>query len=220
MMSRKLFDNEVAGIKDEIKKTAEFVSTEIERAVDAVENWDTELAKEIIERDEFADSEFIKGQEVCAKLIAKYQPLSTDLRFIEAVISVLANLERTADYAVDIARVLTYYKEKQFITKESIGIMREMQKKGCEALVKAVDAFVEENIEKTKEVHELERKSDELYAHMFAVLEERIKKKPEASYTAFSEILIARALERVGDRAVNIANRTAYLITGDAKYLR
>lgn len=209
---------ELESLKDDLRNMCKEVVNALTLSMEAIKNKNREMAREVIEGDEKIDNLFMDFQEKVIRLIAQQQPVAIDLRFIEASMNAAMNLERIADYAVDIAKTLEYVKEPEKIFE--VDELFQMYEIGKNMVLISVEALVEKNMEKVESVYEAEKEMDKLYTRLFDVLPVIVKGETAFTFIALKLLLIGKFLERIGDRAVNISNRIHYWITGERKFLR
>lgn len=200
----------------------------------ALSNLDSNLAKEVIEKDKVTNEFYTEIKERCIQTIALQQPVAKDLRFISISMDVASNLERIGDYAVDIAKNVGY------ILTESPQISEEFDRKvlklidggdGNKNLIlemgeivasmaeKAGPAFINRDTKAIDEIHKLEEEADRLFGKVFRKLEDISRKDAEGVSFALNIILTARYLERIGDHSINITKRTFYAMKGREEFV-
>ena len=215
MVRRKLLDKKEKLIREDLLQMAEGACHMIDESVMALENRDMDKSMEVINADDDIDLLYTKIRERCIQTIALQQPVARDLRFISAAMSVAVNLERVADYSVDIAKLVPYTIYKQMVVCE-IGDMAKIAKK----MVKdATFSFVNTDVGMIRKIERDEDKVDELFKCVFPVLEKAVKENPELISLALNNLLAVRCLERIGDHAINIVDRTLYAISGKEEYV-
>jgi phosphate transport system protein len=211
--TRHAFDEELTGLKQELVKMGAFVESMLDRSVRALEKHDVNLAKQVIADDDVADDLDLQIEQHCMRLLALQQPMSRDLRTIGTVMKVIADVERVGDYCVDIARAaLTlagtdYFKPLVDIPRMA-GVVADM-------LRMALQALVHEDLDLVQEVV---NRDDEVDGMWYALLEELsllMEQRPEVVRQAVQLLLVARYLERIADHVVNVAERVAYMVTGE-----
>jgi len=232
-MTRLKLEEQIERIKKDIKDMTEFVSKQLRDSMEALSNLDKKLSKEIVGNDRIANELYtnIKGR--CIQTIALQQPVARDLRFISISMDVASNLERVGDYAVDIAKNVEYISKEpprvrsRFTTEiltlfepdNEIAFIFEMGRIAEKMVNKSGRVFISNDEEIIKEIYELEDKLDSLFGQIFQKLEDATRNDTKKIHFALNLILIARHLERIGDHAVNIANRTLYAIRGNGEYI-
>lgn len=178
--------------------------------------WDKRSSEQLIKEDARINEAFINLQEKCFQIIARQQPVAVDLRFLGSALTVANNLERCGDYSADIAKTVVLMKPR---IADGIDELGEMDRIAEEAMKLAVEGFTKRDLGSLETVGELEKESDRYFGKLLDKLKKSAKacKDPEL---LFRTAIIGRHLERFADRAVNISNRTAYVVTADSKYLK
>jgi phosphate transport system protein len=145
-------------------------------------------------------------------LLAMEQPMAVDLRFILAVIRINSDLERVGDQAVNIA---TKVREMQEYPQTEIPVdIPKLASLAAAMVRKALQAFIEGDVEMARSVLMLDDQVDEMNAQAFQSLSALIREKPETTPQALSTLIISRNLERVGDHATNIAEDVIFWVSG------
>ena len=150
--------------------------------------------------------------EVAMDLLAMEQPMAVDLRFILSVIRINSDLERVGDQAVNIA-----VKVREMQEHPQVDLPVDIPKLASLAAAmvrKALQAFIEGDVDMAREVLTLDDQVDEMNSQAFDSLSALIREKPEATSQALSTLIISRNLERVGDHATNIAEDVIFWISG------
>lgn len=213
LRTRQAFDEQLQQLQQRLLQFGTFVEAMVDKAIRALTYQDLKLAHEVIEADDTADLMDVEIEQMCMHLIAQQQPMGSDLRIIGSTMKVIADVERIGDYAVDIAKIAIaladteYFKPLVDIPRMA-ELVRHMLRLGLEALVKRDVAMTEAIIEMDDEVDALWRK---LRAQLEDIMQERPVLVPQAVYL----LLVARYLERIGDHIENIAERVAYVETGE-----
>lgn len=183
-----------------------------EKAFTAFKTQDVELALRVIDEDSAIDNLDQEINEFAVWLIAKEQPFATDLRRIIASLKITSDIERIADFAVNIAKATA----RIGVTESLISItkLEQMNEISLDMLKKAVSAFIDENIVLAKEVAELDDKVDNYYSETYKKITEHLRENPEETTQLVQLLFINRYLERTADHITNIAESAAYLIKG------
>jgi phosphate transport system protein len=150
--------------------------------------------------------------EAAMDLLAMEQPMAVDLRFILAVIRINSDLERVGDQAVNIA-----VKVREMLELAEVDIPVDIPKMASLAAAmvrKALQAFIEGDVEMARGVLSLDDQVDEMNSQAFQALSQLIRDKPEYASQALSTLIISRNLERVGDHATNIAEDVIFWVSG------
>jgi len=189
------------------------VEERVYMATKAIENRDSDLADKIINSDYEIDEMEVDIEEECLKILALYQPVAVDLRFITAVIKINNDLERIADEAVNIAQGVKYISKgkKQHFDFDFYS----MAEKTEAMLKKSLDALVNLDVDLAFKVCLLDDEVDKTNAEAHRMVKDFIKDNPDQGEYFINLLLISRHLERIADHATNIAEEVIYLIEGE-----
>lgn len=204
-------------LKKKVLILATLVEESVFQAVKSVEKRDTVLAEKVIDNDNQIDQMEIDVEEECLKILALYQPVAVDLRFIVSVLKLNSDLERIGDLAVKIAeRTLFLVKEcNDYILISDFTRMYE-----CASLMlkKSLDALIRLDVNIAGEVSKADDELDALNRKMYSKAREGILNHPEHLDQFLNFIAIFRSLERIGDHATNIAEDVIYM--AEARIIR
>ena len=208
----KQFEEELRGLKECILKMGSLVEEMVAQAMKALIERDSTLSEKIMKRDPEANRLEVEIDDRCIKLLALRQPAGSDLRFIIIGLKISKDLERMGDLAVDICeQALELNKEPQ--VKPYVDLPNMAQK--AQAMVKeALDAFVERDVKKAREVCEADDEVDILKHKIFRDLAELMSSTPQSVSRALQLILTSRHLERIADHATNIAEEVIFMVEG------
>ena len=209
---RSALDREENQIRDDILRMGSMVETAIERAVTALKQRDGALAQQIIDEDKFINKMRFQIEEECLTVIATQQPAASDLRATIAATHVAVELERMADHATGIATI-TLRMLDQPLLKPLIDIPL-MANIAREMIRGALDAFIRHDAEMARQIAARDDEVDELYQQVFRELLTYMLEDPKNISRATYLLWVAHDLERIGDRATNIAERVIYVTTG------
>ena len=206
-------DREISTLKVKLLGLSSFVEKNLSLAIQSIKERDIDLAKEVRANDIEVDKLEVEVEEECLKLLALYQPVAIDLRFVIASLKINNDLERIGDLAVSISkrvRFLDKFPEADFpydyeeIAKEA----KSMVKKSIKSLVQMDSAMARQVCEDDDKVDALNKKSIQLVYDM-------ISKKPQNTQAYIHFLSISKNLERIADYATNIAEDIIYLVDGD-----
>ncbi len=209
----KHFHRELEKLKKRILSLGAMVEERVYMATKAIENRDSDLADKIINSDYEIDEMEVDIEEECLKILALYQPVAVDLRFITAVIKINNDLERIADEAVNIARGVKYIskgKKRHFDFD-----FYSMAEKTEAMLKKSLDALVNLDVDLAFKVCLLDDEVDKINAEAHRMVKDAITNNPNQGEYFINLLLISRHLERIADHATNIAEEVIYLIEGE-----
>jgi len=210
--SRRNFHEELKSLQNDMLKMGSFVEEAIRRSVEALKNGDLELANKVCRDDDIIDDYEVKLEEKCTRLIALQQPVAIDLRKIIVISKLATDLERIGDHTCNIAEMVIKIGDENLI-KPLIDIPK-MTDLVIERLRKSLEAFVDMDIKKAKQVVEEDEKVDIFDQQIISELINIMIDDPSNIEQATSLMFISRFLERIGDHSTNISERTIYMKTG------
>lgn len=209
----KHFQRELEKIKKKILSLGAMVEERVRMAIQAIEEFDGEIAKKIILSDHEIDEMEVEVEEECLKVMALHQPVAVDLRFLVAVIKINNDLERIGDQAVNIAqRVNTITKKERFDFVFDYSLMAEK----AEAMLRmSLDALVNLDDDLAFKVLLLDDEVDAINKEAYNLIKRAISENPDNVSYLINLLLISRHLERLADHATNIAEEVIYMIEGE-----
>jgi len=210
---RTSFQDELNLLETTLHEEGALVLRALRGALNALEQRDHELADEVIAFDDDVDQRYISIEEGIQSLLARQTPVASDLRLVLAILHVNLHLERMADYCVTIAKLSKLVPDVEPSPRFIEGF-EEMGSR-CEEMIRiALDAFANRNLEAAESLVAL----DELIDRANRRVVERILELGEAERMreyGLRMVLVSRALERIGDHAVDIGEQVAYLLTAE-----
>lgn len=215
----KFIESELVLLKKEIDEMWTLVYNQLDRAGEAVLTLDRELAQQVLVRERRVNAFELKIDSDVEDIIALYNPVAIDLRFVLAMLKINTNLERLGDFAEGIARFAIHCKEPA-LDGELMKELRleEMIAQVLSMLEVAKKALQEENQELATAVFAKDNLVDEINADATAILSDYINKHPESALSCLNLVGVFRKLERSGDHITNIAEEIVFFV--DAKVLK
>lgn len=209
---RENFEKNLEELKRKITEMGDLSIIALERAFKALKTQDVEIALKTIEGDTAIDNLEMEINQFAIWIMAKEAPISRDLREIIGVLRISSEIERVADFAVNIAKATI----KIGNTKSLLEIthLEKMKEVSIEMLRKALQSFLEENIVLAKEVGDLEDEVDQYSGETYKKLTTYLSEHPEETNQLVQLLFVNRYLERTADHITNIAESAAYLIKG------
>ena len=205
------FLHELDELNTELVKMAAMAESAIGKAVEAVKTRDPEMAKAVIDGDEQIDEWELIIEEKAIDLLALYQPMAIDLRFITTGMKINTELERIADLAVNVANCALNIAEHPLL-KPLVDIPR-LSTIARQMVKEAIDAFVRHDETLSKQVILMDSEADRLRDSIHEeLINEYMIKDPATIPRALPLLLVARHLERICDHATNIAEDVIYMI--------
>lgn len=212
MVTRENFENNLQELQAKMTMMGELAVASINKAFDAFKNHDIELALKVIEEDSVVDNLETEINQFIVWLMAKEQPVARDLRRIIGVLKISSEIERIADFGVNIAKAtIKIGTSKSQVDDTNLDQMKEIS---ITMMNKALQSFFEGNMVLVKEVADLDDKVDKLYGETYKMLTSHLRENPEETEQLVQLLLINRFLERTADHITNIAESAAYLIKG------
>lgn len=217
MVLRSLFQKRLKKLQQEIIEMGEITSEMIKNSMDALVEQNEEKIQRVLEDEDRVDKMYTMLENRCARLLATQAPVATDLRIITAAFKILSDVERIADYSVDIGFVA-----KELIKQPPLKPYKDfprMAQLDRDMLNLALKAYSELDVDACYEVGRMDSEVDALYSKSFDELIELMKKSPENIERGAHLLLVGRYLERIGDHITNVAERIVYIATGEIKKL-
>ena len=220
-MIRADFNRSLKRLESELIVLGQLVEGAVDKSITGLKDRDLDISRTVIAEDDIIDLKRFELEDQCVHLVATQQPLATDLRTIITVLHVSVELERIGDYAEGIAKISLMMGNEPPL-KPLIDIPRmancatDMMHRGMDTLIRAIDA--EEDVESIKQdalkVCDDDDEVDNLYDQVYRELLLFMMQDPQAIQRATYLLWVAHNLERIADRATNIAERVIYLVTG------
>jgi phosphate transport system protein len=215
---RATFEAELNFLKDELLLLGNMVEQQIIEAVDAFKKRDANASRVVIDKDLKVNAKRFAIEEQVLITIATQQPMAHDLRLLASILEIAGELERIGDYAKGIGTINIRMGEQELIVP--LVKIPMMADKCVKMLHDAINAFINEDLEKAKLIPRTDDEVDEIYNEVYNTLL-RLVVKDENSIERISWILwVAHNLERVADRVTNICERTIFTVTGELKEIR
>jgi phosphate transport system protein len=203
---RKVFHRDLDEIDEKVRRLFAMVSEGLAAATDAFLAGDREAAKALMERDKLIDSLYADVEDLVQRQFALQSPMAKDMRFLLSVLRIVPELERSGDLAEHVAQRAARGLSGE-LTPRIRGLVEQMGRVGVEMWRDAADAYTNRSSSAAAELRERDDELDELHTSITAELVTGKLTLPVALEMA----LVARFYERLGDHAVNVAERVRYL---------
>ena len=206
-------DDALSRIEAELQEEGQRVLTAIRGAIRALEERDFELADEVIAFDDEVDNHFLGIEHSIQALLALQTPVARDLRLLLAMIHINLLLERSADGSVTIAKLT------QLVTDADpdpglVEVLVEMGERAEEMLRVAMDSFARRDLAGAESLVDLDELIDRSNRRFVERLVD-VMAEPALREWGLRMVVVARTIERIGDRAVDVGEQTAYLLTAE-----
>ena len=212
-MARRVFEANLQELHNDLIRMGSIVEKQIHDCIDALVDQDIDKAQKIMEDDDIVDVMERTIEDKAIRLIAMQQPLAIDLRNIFTTTKIVTDLERMADYAVDVAKITVRLKGEKYI-KQLVDIPR-MAEIVVHMIKDSLDAYVSGDIEKAYAVCKRDDEVDNIYKEVFGELLRIMFENQETVNQATQFLFICKWLERIADHTTNICEWTIYLVTGE-----
>ena len=189
------------------------VNAALDRTLEAVEHQDVELAQIVVADDDRIDGRYLEVHQSLITLLATQSPVATDLRLISALLHILKNVERMGDQCVNICKVIPLTGNEPPADEEMVKLILTMGRHVRSIDNQAKRAFEDRDIELAQDLVRRDDVVDQLNRECFRLALE-IGDDADRREWAMTMLLAARAIERIGDNAVDIGEQVAFVVTG------
>jgi phosphate transport system protein len=214
---RSAFDQKYIEIRDNLLRLGQLLDAAIDRSMTALKNQDQALARQIVADDAVINDLRFTVEEACLALIATQQPAASDLRSVITAMNLVNDMERMADHAAGIAKTVIRMGDEPLL-KPLVDIPR-MANFARDMLKRGLDAFLAHDAEAARAIAAEDDEIDHLYKAIFDELLGIMARDPGTISRGTYLLWCAHNVERIGDRATNIAERVIFLTTGTMKEL-
>jgi phosphate transport system protein len=206
------YDAELEELRSKLLTLGGKVEAEIAQSMRSLSERDSKLAEEVVGSDREVNLLELEVDESCRRILALRQPAASDLRFITTALKIVVDLERIGDLAVNIAeRAIDLNQSPPLRPVHDLTRLAQL----CQAqLRKALDAFVDADVEKAQAVIKDDDLIDALYHNLVNELLALMMEDPRNIRRANSLLFVAKHLERLGDHATNVAEMVVYMVRG------
>jgi phosphate transport system protein len=208
----KHLQRELEVLKKNLLATGAMVEEAIEKACIAFDEHRSDLAGEVIQNDARINRSEVEVEEACLKILALYQPVAEDLRFIATVIRINSDLERMGDYAVSIAERANHLMKSPIPVPKDMGRLAQLAKK---MVRDSLDAFVRRDTKFARQICANDDDVDGVHRTIIEEIRDSMKKNPDQIDSLLDLFTTARRLERIADMSTNIAQDVVYMVEGE-----
>ncbi len=212
MTIRGKFDYDLKTLRQKLLEIGSLTEIALSQSIEALQTKNVDQALAIIERDSQIDVLEEEINDFAILLIAKQQPVAIDLRRIIVAIKIATDIERIADFAVNIAKANIRIGDQPFV----MGLDRlvRMHQIALEMVSLGLKAYYEEDVALARKIAEMDDEVDHLYGQTMKDLLQMTQTNQEALSQMNQLSLIARYIERIADHATNLAEHVIYLVKG------
>ena len=209
MEQHRRLDRELDSLRDRLLRLGGETETAIERAIYALAERDSEIAKAVLEDDDSIDNLEVEIDRLCVDILALRQPAARDLRFVISVAKITPVLERIADHACNIARAVIDLNDEPEL-KTYVDLPRMAEHAGS-MLHAALDAFTSNDAVAARKVIALDDAIDESYNRIFHDLIDMMVADSTTTTRAARLLFVAKHIERIADYVTDICELTVYM---------
>jgi phosphate transport system protein len=211
--TRSQFQEHLQELEEQALGGLDMVGNTLTRAMEALEHQDVELASMVIADDDRIDGRYLEVHQGILSLLATEAPVATDLRIVAALLHVIKHIERMGDQCVNVAKLIPLSGHDPPVDEQIIASIERMGMLVRSQVAQAKQAFAlrdtdlaEDLVRQDAEINRLNR---EIFSRAVEIGDD-VDRREWAAYM----MLVARALERIGDNAVDIGEQTAFVVTG------
>jgi phosphate transport system protein len=209
MEQRKLLERELDILRDRLLLMGGEVELSIQRAIHALVQRDSDVANQVIERDDVIDRLELEIDRLSVDVLTLRRPVARELRLVISVVKITPILERIADHASSIARAALELNDEPEL--KNYGELSEMAERALEMLQSSLDAFTSNDSEKARELIAKDAEVDKIYDRLVDELMETMSQDASKSTRLARLLFVAKNLERIGDYVKDICEMTVYM---------
>jgi len=212
--ARASFQQQLKQLEQDALGGLSLVVEQLDRVLEALEHQDVELAQMVIADDDRVDGRYLEVHQGILSLLALQAPVASDLRLVAALLHLIMHIERMGDQCVNIAKLIPLSGNEPPVRREVLDALAKMGAFARSEVIQAKAAFAgreadlaEDLVRQDREINRLNR---DIFRHAIEIGDD-----PDTREWAMCTILVARALERIGDNAVDIGEQTSFIVTGE-----
>jgi phosphate transport system protein len=207
------YQEELESLETRALEGLDMVIQSLDRTLEAVEHQDIELSQLVVADDDRIDGRYLEVHQEILTLLATQAPVATDLRLISALLHVMHSIERMGDQCVNISKVIPLTGHDAPVHAEMVDRIVRMGKQGRTMISQSKKAFSGRDVELARDLVRQDDLIDHLNKECFQIAVQVGEDKDTREW-AMTMMLVARALERIGDNAVDIGEQVAFVVTG------
>src|SRR3712207_707674 len=207
------FQEELARLETQALGALDLVVVTLDRTLEALHHRDIELASIVIQDDDRIDGRYLEVHQGILSLLALQAPVASDLRLVAALLHVIKHAERMGDQCVNVAKLLPVVGTEPPSDPELLARIVRMGQLARSEVSQAKQAFVARDATLAEDLVRQDEEINRLNREVFRAAVE-VGTDPDRREWAMTMMLVARALERIGDNAVDIGEQVAFVVTG------
>ncbi len=207
------FDEALARLNEDVLRLGSLAREAVRRALQALSEGDADLAREVIAADANVNALRFDVERQCYFLLVSEQPVARDMRTIVSALTVSSDLERIGDHGKKIAQ--TYLRMLESPRSIPLAGILQMGQMALSMLDRALEVYVTQDLGEARAICQADNEVDAYYKQTFNVILSYMLENPRLIGAGTYLLQVAHELERVADRATNVAERTIYSATGE-----
>jgi phosphate transport system protein len=211
--TRTRFRDELAHLEQHTLGALDFVVSSLDRTVEALHHQDIELAAMVIADDDRIDQRYLEVHQGVLSLLARQAPVASDLRVVAALLHTIKHAERMGDQCVNIAKLLPVSGTEPPVQAEMLSRLEQMGALARSEIEQSKLAFEQRDVSLAEDLVRQDERVNVLNRECFSLAVE-LGTDTDVREWAMTMLLVARALERIGDNAVDIGEQVAFVVTG------
>jgi len=210
---RQHFQEELKQLEESALGGIDMVLEQLDRVLEALEHQDVELATMVILDDDRLDGRYLEVHQGILTLLARQAPVAGDLRLVAALLHLIKHVERMGDQCVTIGKFIPLSGHEPPVREDMLELLMRMGRAARSEVVQARAAFAGRNMALAEDLVRQDREINRLNREIFRIAVE-VGTDVDIREWAMTMLLAARALERIGDNAVDIGEQVAFVVTG------
>jgi phosphate transport system protein len=211
--TRQHFAEELRRVEAQGLGGMDLVVAQLDRVLEALEHQDVELAGMVIGNDDLIDGRYLEVHQGLLSLFALQAPVAGDLRIVAAMLHVMKNIERMGDQCVNIAKTIPLTGHEPPVREEVLERILRMGRAARTEVAQAKTAFATRDVALAEDLVRQDRCINMLNREIFQLAID-VGTDPDTREWAMHMVMVARAIERIGDNAVDVGEQTAFVVTG------
>jgi phosphate transport system protein len=212
-LTRETFQERMAELEGAALGGLDIVVEQLDRTLEALEHVDVELAELVIADDDRVDGRYLEVHQGVLSLLALQAPVAGDLRLVAAILHVIRCVERMGDQCVNVAKVIPLSGHEPPVRAEVLNRLLEMGRCARAEILQAKRCFADRDVAMAEDLVRADRDVNRINRELFKLCVE-IGDDIDTREWAMHMTLVGRAIERIGDNAVDIGEQTAFVVTG------
>lgn len=211
-MARFTLEKELLQLNESLLAMGILIENTMEQTIEVIATNNREIAKKVVEGDDIIDDQERIIEQKCLLLIARQQPIASDLRTVGAALKVITDLERIGDQCNDICEVIIRRKNDDFAVK--FNDIPEMARLASLMVNDALEAYIKKDLDLAIKVRKSDDAIDDLYRKVKEDMVDAIRESKKVVDDATDLMFMAKHIERIADHATNVAEWATYIMTG------